>query len=108
MNGENYGICEMNANGGNSEKNDMIVIMRKKNRLSLIPVFSLTCRQSLRRYYCLVLPAHSFHRKKIIRAKKIAKEYLFSFINWPKSFFNYQITNMAKLKIRIISNLLVN
>lgn len=43
MNGENYETCEMNANGENSGKSDMIVIMKKIILLFLIPTFSLTC-----------------------------------------------------------------
>ena len=43
MNGENYEIYETNANGENSGKSDMIVIMKKSFLLFLIPAFSLTC-----------------------------------------------------------------
>jgi hypothetical protein len=43
VNGENYETCEMNANDENSEKSDMIVIMKKRFWLFLIPAFSLTC-----------------------------------------------------------------
>lgn len=42
MNGENYETYEMNANGESSVKNDMIVIVKKRFLLFLIPAFSLT------------------------------------------------------------------